>query len=281
MASYANPLVAQYPTGMNPTGAQVSVPGGSTTNSSGANTLLPASGVGTSVSSPVTNNPYSGGAVPGATSGTPAPLVPSPGINSGGYTSSGGGALPNTGTGVGTNTGTGANTSANQSMIGGMTPLQFQNLYKDLDKTFGPGLAGTISTFLQSGAGYNQQAISNLLASLQPGIERGEESLVNQFSASGNRFGSGAQIGLADYESQVNLNEGSLISQMYEQAVQNYMNILGGTETAVANTKAHQPSVWDEITGGLDLAGSLGGAAAAGAGASGAGAGALAALAAL
>lgn len=145
-------------------------------------------------------------------------------------------------------------------------------MFDSLKKTYGDGMAHMLMNFLQSGAGYNQSAINNMLASLQPGIERGQENLMEQFSASGNRFGSGAQIGLGDYLSQVNLNEGQLVSQMYESALQNYMNVMMGTANTDAGRIANSPSTMDSIMGGLGLASTGAGALAdAGVGSAGGG----------
>jgi len=145
------------------------------------------------------------------------------------------------------------------SAIGGMStmsPKDVSRMFDSLKKSYGDGPAHAILNFLTSGAGFNQSAINNLFASMQPQIERGTESLMNQFSQTGNRFGSGAQIGLADYLSQVNLNEGQLETQMYEQSVNDYMNVLMGTSNQAAQTKANSPSMWDTISSALPLIGS-------------------------
>jgi len=94
---------------------------------------------------------------------------------------------------------------------------------------------------------------------MQPQIERGTESIMNQFSTTGNRFGSGAQIGLGDYLSQVNLNEGQIESSMYENAVQNYLGVLMGTSGQAAQTKASSPSIFDTIGSALNLGQAAGG----------------------
>jgi len=201
-----------------------------------------------------------------------------PGINAGGYSSSGGGLLPSGGTNA-----TGGK-ATDPFGFGSMTPKDQSRLFDTLKKTYGDGPAHMILDFLTSGAGYNQSAINNLLASLQPGIERGQENLMEQFSASGNRFGSGAQIGLGDYLSQVNLNEGQLVTQMYEKALDNFMNVMMGTSESGGKRIASSPSVWDSISGGLGLASTAAGGITAGlgaAGAGGAGAGILAGLAAI
>lgn len=93
---------------------------------------------------------------------------------------------------------------------------------------FPRGVAGLLGLFLASGAGYNPQVAQALLTQMQPGISRGEADITEQFAASGLRDSSSAQIGLGDYLSQVQLNEGEILSQLYEQSVQDYMNVLLG-----------------------------------------------------
>jgi hypothetical protein len=111
-----------------------------------------------------------------------------------------------------------------------------------------------VFSFLQSGAGYNPQAINNLLAGLQPGFERQTQNLMQQFSAGGNRFGSGAQIAAGDLASQQQLQVGELETQMYEQAVSDYMNVLmgaSGASTQRRNISMQQPSMFDKIASGI------------------------------
>lgn len=226
MSTQVNPLYSsQVPT--NPTGQQVAVPGSS--SSSGSNPLMPA--MGTSSSAPTSTNPMTAG----------FPSTPTFGANTGGGYSTG--SLTTPVPGATTNVG-----QAQQSPIGGMSTMDSKDmgtLFNSLRNTYGDGMAHTLLNFLTSGAGFNQQAVNNVLAALQPGIERGTESMMNQFSATGNRFGSGAQIGLGDYLSQVNLNEGQIETQMYEQGVSNYINTLMGIAPAVGQEKQNSPSAWD------------------------------------
>lgn len=240
MASIPNPLFAGF-TPTNPTGSQISVPGA--TSSSGANPLLPSAG--TSTAAPTSTNPL--------TAGFTSSSVPTFGANGPGAVSlTGAPTMPATNAG-----------QAASSPIGGlstMSPHDISKLYSGLKNTYGDGTAHAILDFLTSGAGFNQEAINNLFAAMQPQIERGTESLMNQFSTTGNRFGSSAQIGLGDYLSQVNLNEGQLESQMYEQAIQNYLGVLMGTAGAQAQTKANSPSTLDNVLSGLQLGGAAGGA---------------------
>jgi hypothetical protein len=233
MATLQNPLYAGQTIPANPVGTNVAVPGAAP-SSSGSNPLLPVAG--TSTAAPTAANPYSAGF--GANSGPYAPTnLAGPPVP---------GAPPKTNVG-----------EAAQSPIGGMStmsPTDLSRMFNGLKKTYGDGTAHAIMNFLTTGAGFNQEAINNMLAALQPGIERGTESLMEQFSTSGNRFGSGAQIGLADYLSQVQLNEGQLETQMYEQSINNYMNVLMGTAGQAATNKANSPGIMDTIGEGLGLA---------------------------
>ena len=228
-------LPGANPTGLPQYGSEGFVPGAGT--SSGTNPLLLPPNL--PASAPI-SNPYD------------TSVVPTFGANSGGYSSTGGGMIPTGGTG----------TSSGIGGFSSISPAEQQRLQKALTSAYGDGVAAQIMAFLNSGAGYNKQAVDNMLASLQPGIERGTESLMNQFSTSGNRFGSGAQIGLADYLSQVNLNEGEIQTQMYESALNDYMNVMMGVLPNVyqEHQASRQSSILDTIGGGLIDAASIIGA---------------------
>jgi hypothetical protein len=214
--------------------------------------ILPATGTtsGTNPVLPPTNLPSG---APATNPFDPTSVVPTFGANAGPYQTT------NLAGGTG-----GGNTSTQMggSFIGGMSGMnqsQLNHMLGELSKTYGSGTAAAIMNFLMSGAGFNQAAVNNLFAALQPGIERGTESLMEQFSTSGNRFGSGAQIGLADYLSQVNLNEGQLETQMYEQSVNDYINTLLNVGGTSAKRIASSPSTFDSILQGLGLGGSAAG----------------------
>jgi len=87
-------------------------------------------------------------------------------------------------------------------------------------------IAGVLANFLAGGAGFNPDVAKSLLAALQPEIQRGQANIMEQFGSMGLRDSSPAAIGLADYSSRAVLNEGEILSQLYEQSVQNYMNVL-------------------------------------------------------
>lgn len=237
MGATVNPIFqSMVPGGFNPSSGLLSLDSLTKTPASGSNPLLP-----TVAPNGVTQNPF-----------TPVSTAPTFGANAGPYASS-----TNLGTPLVPGT-TNASQAASSplSFLNTMSPKDLSRMFDGLKKTYGDGMAHMILDFLTGGAGFNQQAISNLLASMQPGIERGEENLMEQFSATGNRFGSPAAIGLGDFESQVNLNEGELITQMYEQAVSNFMDVMMGTADTGAKRIASSPSGLDSILQGIGLAGS-------------------------
>lgn len=241
MASIGNPVLAMQDSnwssllpGRNPTGSTgsgvSSVP--STGSKSGQNPILPPTNLPPGAPAP---NPYGGGSIPAF------------GANSGGYT-------PTSLVGGGGTSVPGSNPLGG---IANMSPADTKRLHDELGATYGNGVAAAIMSFLQGGAGFNLSAINNIFAALQPGIERGTESLAEQFSTSGNRFGSGAQIGMADYLSQVQLNEGQIEAQMYETSVSDYINTLMGITGSTKEHLANSPSLFEQITSPLaDISGS-------------------------
>jgi hypothetical protein len=227
--------------GMNPSGSSVSL---SPWASSG------------SVSS--TANPYAPvmttggtGTIPGASpynSTSPASgLLPFQ--STGGPTSGTGTPVPLSGTATGagsptvTNSSAGATTpSSAGAALGVPTTTGGENkLLQSLNKAYGSGMGTMLYNFLAGGAGYNQTAVNNLIASLQPGYEQDQQNLLSAFSAGGNRFGSGAQIGEATLEGQEQLNIGQLETQMYEQSVSDYINVMMGAASG-SNARKMQSS---------------------------------------
>lgn len=125
-------------------------------------------------------------------------------------------------------------------------------LNQELTSVYG-GLGPTISSLLSSGGGYNPQVIQALLAQMQPGIQQGQQNLMEQFGAAGNRFSSSAATGLANYNSQVQLNEGDIMAQLYEQSYQNYMNEVMGISGQVSQYETQKPTGWDIASGILGM----------------------------
>lgn len=207
---------------------------------------MPNTGTGTSNSavpivpfanpSQTNQNPYGGFPAYGSPYGNPTPptsIGVSPGTSS---APGGGGSTPGNLVGAGT------------GGVGSLTPGQLKALGSQLDKTYGKGMGALLEQFLSSGAGYNPQVLSDLVAQLQPQFAQQKQDLLGSFSAGGNRFGSGAQIGMADLESMQNTDVSNMAASLYEQSIQNYMTILEGTSGADASRIAATPSTFDDIT---------------------------------
>jgi hypothetical protein len=118
-------------------------------------------------------------------------------------------------------------TTAQPNVPGGPTQQWYNQLTQAFHKAGYPSaVAGLMAEFLASGAGYNPAAIQGLLNALGPQIASGQANIMEQFGAEGLSSSSPAALGLAGFDSQVTLDEGQIISQMYEQSVSNYMNVL-------------------------------------------------------
>ena len=96
------------------------------------------------------------------------------------------------------------------------------NSADEMTKMYGP-LGTAMYYYLNNGAGYNPAVLNNLVNQIQPQVQEGLATLGSTASMTGNRFGSAYQIGSADYLSQVNQNELSMASNLYQQS-QNTIN---------------------------------------------------------
>jgi hypothetical protein len=234
--------------GANSSGLQISVPyssqqGGQASLGGNLNPLLPintstSTGLPTLPQGAVSTSATSGLPAPSAQSSTAGPAVPGFPANGAGPSVPGGG----------------SGTTSSSLGLGSLSPSQQSSLQRNLSKTYGSGLASTILQFLQGGAGYNSAAINNLVAGLQPQFQQSQNDLLQQFSAGGARFGSGAQLGESNLLSQQNLQVGELESQMFEQAIQNYMSVLMGAASPTATRIENTPSTFDQIASGLGAA---------------------------
>lgn len=123
----------------------------------------------------------------------------------------------------------GAPTGLNPWTSLGLDKTNSNNLFRAFKDAGVPsGLAEAMAGFMGSGAGFNPQVLNAIFASLQPQISRGQSDIMEQFGSQGLGMSSPAAIGMGDFMSQVNLNEGQIASQLYEQSIQNYMKVLLG-----------------------------------------------------
>lgn len=229
MGTTPNPIYAGLIPGGNPTGSGISTgaPQASTAQSYSPS-MIPTGGT-----SPIAN-PFnvsantSTGAAPTFSAngaGSASPIIPGSSSSSTGIS------------GAGPSVGTPNNTAV-------------QN---NLNSLYGKGIGSLIGQFLQSGAGYNPQALQSIIAQLQPQFAQQQSDLTQQFSAGGNRFSSGAQVGQADLMSQQNLDVSNIATQLYEQSIQNYMNVMMGVGSNAFTNKENSPSIWDTIGSALGL----------------------------
>jgi hypothetical protein len=254
MSSQTNPLLTSLMPNANPTGTNISVPG--LTSGVGLSSMYPQIGMSASLTG--ADNPVWNA---GSSSGTANPVPSSmPSFSAYGFNSPSptGGAVPSSTLGtIGTNipgTFEGASYGGGGGPLGlGETFAGAQQLQHNLGKVFGSGVGDAITQFLMSGAGYSPQILQQLFAQLQPGFAQQQQNLLGEFSAGGNRFGSGSQIGYADLLGQQSLTEGDVAANLYENAVSNYINVLMGSSAAAANEKARQPTTWDAISGIMSL----------------------------
>jgi hypothetical protein len=208
-----------------------------------------------------TNNPYMP-AIP--YSGAPSSTAANPYSSFPAYGSPYGtpGATPQVGTPatgpVGGVAGGGTNPTGIPQAGGPLNPGESNSLNISLGKTYGKGLGGLIEQFLSGGAGYNPQVLQALVAQLQPQFQQQQQNLLGSFSAGGNRFGSGAQTGMASLLSQQDTDVSSMAAQLYEQSVQNYMTVLEDTASQVSGRIVNTPSTFDDIMSGLSEVGNLG-----------------------
>lgn len=114
-------------------------------------------------------------------------------------------------------------TGGSTGLPGNPFPTLPNNAFNQLYGGLGPYLA----QFINSGAGYNSNVLNSLINQIQPQVNRGLATLEATAGATGNRYGSAYQIGAADYLSQVNQNELGMASGLYENSVQNILNLLG------------------------------------------------------
>lgn len=152
---------------------------------------------------------------------TPAPMPTAP--FSSPYTPSGA-----TATLTGLETGLG-NTPPGQNTLFGLpaTVAQQNDIAKGFQAAGLPGGVGTaLSAFLMSGAGYSPAVAKALIDAMQPQIAKGQANLMEQFGSHGLSMSSPAALAMGDYEAQTNLDVGTLLAGLYEQSVQNYINVL-------------------------------------------------------
>lgn len=108
----------------------------------------------------------------------------------------------------------------------------------NLTNAFG-NLGPYLMSMIQNG-GYNPAVFQALVGQLQPQINEGIATIGANTGANGTRFGSGYDLALGDYLSQVNLNETSMAAGLYENSVQNSLAALGIAAPAQAQQQSNK-----------------------------------------
>jgi hypothetical protein len=112
-----------------------------------------------------------------------------------------------------------------------------QNLYNLLGKEYGQGTGQLLGNILEQGL-FNPSTAAAFLNAMQPSINQGEQSIMNQFGSEGARFGSSANLGLSNYLGQANLNEQQTLASMYMQAQQEQLQLLEGLLPGIGQERA-------------------------------------------
>lgn len=128
---------------------------------------------------------------------------------------------------------------------------KFSNL---VGKIYGQGAGSILNNIFTQGL-FNPQVASNLLNALQPGVSRGEADILNAFGAGGNRFSSSAALGLGDFESQVNLNQGQILSNLFQSDQAQQLSLLAGILPDLQKERANSGGLLSDILGGLEAVG--------------------------
>lgn len=117
----------------------------------------------------------------------------------------------------------------------------------------GKGDAELLYNFVSKGSGFNSDVANAMISSLQPSFQRKQADLLEQFSGKGLRGGSPAAVGYGDLLASEQLNENQIFASMYEQSVQNYMQVLMG----VGATQQRSSSTFDDTMTFLNTAANL------------------------
>lgn len=130
-------------------------------------------------------------------------------------------------------------------------------LSKPLGSAYGSGTGNFLTSLLQNGL-FNPQVASAFLNSMQSGVNSGVASLQQSFGAEGSRFGSAAALGIGDYLSQVNLNEESVMANMFLTAQGEELNLLQNLLPTIHAERANSGGILSDILGGAEIAGGIG-----------------------
>lgn len=156
---------------------------------------------------------------------------------------------------------TGGGGSSSNGMAGLSTRMDLGtkldgNMLREFERAYGKGSGQLLYNIFNNGL-FNPQVADSFLNAMQPSINQGQQSILNAFGAEGSRFGSAAALGLGNYLSQANLNEQQTLASMYMQAQQEQLSLLSGVLPTLHDEQANQGGLWQDILGGLEIAGGI------------------------
>ena len=122
------------------------------------------------------------------------------------------------------------------------------SIYNELGKSYGKGFGQLLGNIFSQGL-FNPEVAQQYINFMQPNVNRQEANLLGAFGSEGARFGSPAQIGLGDFLSQVNLNQGEIFANLYQQAQQEQLGLLENVLPQVAHQKANQGGWLSALSG--------------------------------
>jgi hypothetical protein len=142
----------------------------------------------------------------------------------------------------------------------------------DFTNIFGGQVGSTLQNFLQTG-GYSPQIAQALINQMSPLEERTRNQILESFGAAGGRYGSPAQIGLADYESSFSLGQQGILANLANNAINRSFGLFGETLPFAAAEQANKLSPFDILSNLLKALSGLkgGGGSSGGGGGTGAG----------
>lgn len=126
----------------------------------------------------------------------------------------------------------------------------------ELNDAYGKGLGGLLQGFLSTGAGYNPAVAQALINQMQPLEARGMANIREMFGGSGSLFSSESALAAGDFQSQFAANEQATLANLYQQSVQNYIDVLMGVAPTLHAEQANKGSWMDTLSGILNIAGS-------------------------
>jgi hypothetical protein len=109
-----------------------------------------------------------------------------------------------------------------------------------LTDTYGKDSGSVLGQFVQSGAGFNQEALNQLFDSMAPQEYKQLSTIANQQGTQGTRFSSANDFANADYMAQVNATQTQAEFNEYNQAIQNMMSILMGSKNVPQQNNTSQ-----------------------------------------